>query len=150
MSDKLITLPTEIADKWLEALRSGNYKQGQERLVCEIPELGDNEITLENASFCCLGVAGAVCGIPLNEMYDVPLFEGHTNFENVPEDLRNNDKVIIFLSQLNDKRYSLLLGSHLEDGWIIREEILKVLEEDERGLTFLEIADIIEDNVNKI
>lgn len=150
MSNKLITLPKEIAENWIGALRSGQYQQGTQRLVCEIPELGIEGLTKENASFCCLGVAGAICGVSLKDMYDRPLFNNTQVPDKVPHDLVKNDKVIIFLSQLNDKNYMNDLGSHIQDGWIIREETLAVLEEGERGLTFLEIADIIEDNVNKI
>lgn len=150
MSSKNITLPTEIADNWIGALRSGEYKQGTGRLICEIPELGTAEVTKDKASFCCLGVAGAICGVPLKDMYDKPLFGNVSSTKGVTDELVKNDKVIIFLSQLNDNNYSNDLGNHLDDGWVIREEILTVMKEDRRVLTFSEIADIIEDNVNKI
>ena len=37
-----------IADKWIRALRSGKYKQG-DKVLCNIKPYG-------NAEFCCLGV----------------------------------------------------------------------------------------------
>lgn len=43
-------LPTEFKQKWVAALRSGEYKQGQSLLLN-----GDNE-------YCCLGVACKVAG----------------------------------------------------------------------------------------
>ena len=41
----------ELKAKWVDALRSGEYKQGKERLH----NLGDN-------SYCCLGVLADVAG----------------------------------------------------------------------------------------
>jgi hypothetical protein len=45
-------LPIEIKTKWLEALRSGEYKQGAERLYTE-----------ETDTYCCLGVLNKVCNL---------------------------------------------------------------------------------------
>lgn len=45
---KMEKLPEEFKKKWLEALRSGEYKQGKDHL--------------------CLGVAGAICGLSKDEM----------------------------------------------------------------------------------
>jgi len=42
---------TEWTNPWLEALESGEYVQGQERLV-----------NLDNDTYCCLGVAAKVMG----------------------------------------------------------------------------------------
>ena len=41
----------ENVRKWVEALRSGKYEQGQERLV-------------RNNKYCCLGVACELAGLP--------------------------------------------------------------------------------------
>jgi hypothetical protein len=43
-------LDPEFKAKWVAALRSGEYKQGQHRLCREKPTTGER-------SFCCLGVA---------------------------------------------------------------------------------------------
>lgn len=37
--------------RWLKALRSGDYKQGETQLVSK------------DMSYCCLGVAGSLCGL---------------------------------------------------------------------------------------
>ena len=44
----------ELIIKWIEALRSGEYKQGKNNLYC------DN-------AYCCLGVAGKLVNINLSE-----------------------------------------------------------------------------------
>ena len=50
----------EFVKKWIVALRSGEYKQGKG--VLAIQE-GDT------VAFCCLGVAGHLCGYTANDMY---------------------------------------------------------------------------------
>lgn len=47
-------LPKKFKDKWLAALRSGEYKQGRQQLV---------NIKLGNSTYCCLGVACSIVGI---------------------------------------------------------------------------------------
>ena len=46
----------EIADKWIAALRSGEYKQG----IGELHDTGNN-------SYCCLGVLCKVMDSPIKE-----------------------------------------------------------------------------------
>lgn len=60
-SKKQFYLPKDFAERWIAALRSGNYKQGKSKL-CTIDS--NNNIP----TYCCLGVAGAICGIPDEEM----------------------------------------------------------------------------------
>lgn len=43
-------MKTEIKTKWVEALRSGDYKQGKGRLVKDADEFNST------TSYCCLGV----------------------------------------------------------------------------------------------
>ena len=50
-------LPKEFKEKWLAALRSGEYKQGKTELYNK-----------ETDSFCCIGVAGLINGLSLDEM----------------------------------------------------------------------------------
>lgn len=49
MENKKYQLPREFATKWVEALRSGKYRQGKGRLK-------------NNDSYCCLGVACEISG----------------------------------------------------------------------------------------
>jgi hypothetical protein len=44
-------LPIEFKQKWVEALRSGEYEQGSDALY-------------KGGKYCCLGVACVVAGIP--------------------------------------------------------------------------------------
>lgn len=55
MKDKL---PKVFKKKWIAALRSGKYKQGQLHLYIK-----------EENSFCCLGVAEVVCGTPVHLLH---------------------------------------------------------------------------------
>lgn len=50
-------LPEDFKKKWIAALRSGEYKQGQTCLYS--PDAN---------SYCCLGVAGVLCGVATNQM----------------------------------------------------------------------------------
>jgi len=50
-------LPREFGLKWISALRSGDYHQAQGTLYHGT----DN-------NYCCLGLAGAICGIPIEMM----------------------------------------------------------------------------------
>lgn len=46
----------EIKDKWVKALRSGEYKQGSGQLFCNV-----------NNSYCCLGVLCKITEVPMHE-----------------------------------------------------------------------------------
>ena len=48
-------LPKKFKQNWIEALRSGEYKQGRHTLFSK---------GIENDKYCCLGVAAHVLGIP--------------------------------------------------------------------------------------
>lgn len=55
-------IPAPLRAKWLEMLRSGEYKQGIGRLM-QYDELG-------SPSFCCLGVLCLAAGEPLEALND--------------------------------------------------------------------------------
>lgn len=46
-------MDAEIKKKWVEALRSGKYKQAKDRLL----DAG-------TGGMCCIGVLGHICGLP--------------------------------------------------------------------------------------
>lgn len=48
-------LPEDFKKKWVEALRSGKYKQGQYNLY-------------DAGRFCCLGIAGLLNGLTCEQM----------------------------------------------------------------------------------
>ena len=86
---QLSTMPKKIKDKWLAALRSGDYEQTTDTL-CRTSETS-NEVHPDHPGFCCLGVlehclTGGVETMPDNndEFRTVPsdkfLFNRHIKF----------------------------------------------------------------------
>jgi hypothetical protein len=55
-------MKAEIKQKWLEALRSGNYKQGTGELCISY--------TSGRFEHCCLGVLAEVCGIDRSKLFN--------------------------------------------------------------------------------
>lgn len=162
---KQFKLPKEFAIKWLEALRSGNYKQCDGNLVIANDEkLVSEELSIENCSFCCLGVAGYIESIPISDMrYNVLLEQLKFSTKNVPVELLEididyeEDEVVEenilthILSSLNDgvnknnyntyfKHRKNLVYRHIDIHQHNFDEV------DEYKLDFNQIADFIEDN----
>jgi hypothetical protein len=109
----------EIATQWVEALRSGNYEQGQERL-----RDGDDKR-------CCLGVLADVIGLEWlkhharnSDACELSVIDPDTN-ESYSDFLPDTVYASLDLSVSQDK-YSVM--------------------NDEKGYTFDEIADYIEDH----
>jgi hypothetical protein len=122
---KPIKMSKEHADKWLTALRSGDYKQGK------------GSLQDQHGGYCCLGVLQMVCdntveklknsgegyrscGLPTTQW----LVDHNINFINIAGTITNNPPIMIdgqqcFLSVMNDGM----------------------------GLNFKQIADIIETNM---
>lgn len=50
-------LPKRFKEKWVKALRSGKYKQGNYKLYNKAQD-----------NFCCIGVAEVICG---NELFNI-------------------------------------------------------------------------------
>lgn len=134
-------LPREFAEKWIEALESGEYKQGNGMLAIDT-ELGEKQ-------YCCLGVA---CRIVNPEIK-------LTNI-GYPNDIRGEmigllpdvllDSSLSFtlpkvLSLLNDNQIGVLSS-------FIRDCDLKVILDENKlyrqgAYSFKEIAQFIRDNV---
>lgn len=57
-------LDPEFKAKWVAALRSGEYKQGQNNGKISPNYLYDSL----RSCYCCLGVAGVVAGVPVGKM----------------------------------------------------------------------------------
>lgn len=112
-------LPKKFKEKWIAALRSGEYEQGT-------GELYNKKLN----SFCCLGIAGVIAGISLEDLnsktYLGDDYEWHVKNKNVPECLmRHGAKE---LSKSNP-------------------EYLQVAKMNDQGKSFTEIADWIEENL---
>jgi hypothetical protein len=110
--------PRQIYDRWLEALRSGEYTQAHERLrVCEIdPERGIV------AGFCCLGV-----------LEDLAVKDGGHEWDTIEGPYSSDEEprveVLDFMGLDDDMVYHLVAMN------------------DNEGKTFAEIADEIEFNI---
>lgn len=97
METKQQKLPVEFKEKWIAALRSGDYKQGSSYL-CLI-ENGPPE-------YCCLGVACHVAGIPNDKMNERQLIDRKWKTGKVvPDILRgliSNNPIVDTLTTMND------------------------------------------------
>lgn len=109
--DKKYTLPNEFGEKWVEALRSGEYEQGDGSLFKK-----------ETCAFCCLGVAGLICGLEKDDMQNVG-------------DLSDID----FISK-NKMPIQLF-----DDGYYLQLEAMDL--NDNQKMSFPQIADWLEQNV---
>jgi hypothetical protein len=121
MTQPHYTLPREFGEKWVKALRSGEYKQG----TCYLSAKYTDGITSEQR-YCCLGVACSVSGIPdelLKREFIIPDF-------GMPIELvgdRGNNELVKILTTLNDGEKGIT-----------------------QKYTFSEIADWLESNVKFI
>ncbi len=119
-------LPKKFAEKWLKALRSGEYEQANGQLY-------DDEYL--GGSYCCLGVACEVVG------------HGKVLKEKFGE------KGLPIQAKIIGKEscvFTKLPGLLREDFAPLREEdsfVESVAEMNDNGQSFKEIADWIEDNV---
>lgn len=81
-------LPKEFKEKWIAALRSGEYKQAYGTLVS-----GDG--------YCCLGVACLLSGYVNNDLYGCALIPA--KLENVPKILIDGiSQIPDLLTDMND------------------------------------------------
>lgn len=155
--EKKFKLPKPFAIQWLEALRSGKYIQGGGTLArpifLELTPPTDND--LDNFSFCCLGVAGMICGNRPTSLSRGFLYTDRgSTLVNIPKELTmstnddlENHPMIQVLSNLND---GITTGRYI-GGYNIRPEVSEkidaiFLEGKEYRFSFAEIADFIEDN----
>jgi hypothetical protein len=128
-----MTLKPEIKTLWLEALRSGRYKQGFYRLKSG----GDN--------FCCLGV---LCDLYIQETgqgrWDTHPETGPEAFRFFPNSIFPNSSIGSVDSSIGTPppQVSSWAGEHL-DSWVVGEHTLQFYNDSEH-LTFHQIADLIE------
>jgi len=114
-----VRLPKKLKDRWVKALRSGKYKQAT-KILCKTDEN-------ETYSYCCLGVACKLQGIPESEMkYDDALPSDldydskqaiHPFFlqNDLHGELDANDTIIMKLVNFNDQGRSFKwIASYIE------------------------------------
>ena len=148
---KTFRLPKAFAIKWIEALRSGKYKQTNGKLskLIKTEEITENE--LDNYGFCCLGVAGHICGNPISRL-NTPFLYFDYGLIDIPNEILKREECSV-------NKYSLItVLSSLNDGtekdltiidYNLRPDVLSKFESNTKLLkfSFSQIADFIEDNV---
>lgn len=138
---KSFKLPKPFAVLWVDALRSGKYGQTEGGLISS-PE---TEPTLEGSEFCCLGVAGHVCGYTLSQLETYGyLFEDE--YPSVPKELHNapdENPLVEVLAELNDGLTADEVEFYQSRGYVFRNFDVKG---GHVKYDFNQIADFIEDN----
>lgn len=92
METKKYTLPKDFAEKWVKALRSGEYKQGRGHLF-------------QYETYCCLGVACHIAGVSeqlMIENNDDILTAACFFDTEIPKQLKSNADFCNLLVRLND------------------------------------------------
>jgi hypothetical protein len=109
----------DIKQRWVEALRSGKYKQGTGRLRDQNAD-GDDE-------FCCLGVLG--------DLYDRNRWSHGTEYRVSPEDCRVGTVIAVLPSDV------------IGDIGLTGAQQDQLAEMNDHGSSFEEIARWIEENL---
>lgn len=133
-----LKLPREFAEKWIKALKSGEYKQGRHTLYDNV----DDEKV-----YCCLGVACLVGGATEEDLLD---YYGDPS-EKIEEEYQQN----ITPEELWDESDLAFLCYNMNDGltfnstsYMKRKELIQQYIGDRtEPFTFEEIADWLEKNV---
>jgi hypothetical protein len=121
----------DVKNKWVEALRSRKYKQGQGLLKCQ-------------NTFCCLGV---LCDISGLGEWNIPDSANPDDYCNVTMGYVPTDDPCCTQSQVLPHTVARWAGIKSENGDYRVDDVWYSLTElnDDRGMTFSEIADIIEE-----
>ena len=137
---KGLSLKRKYKEAWLEALRSGKYKQGQGALVAR-----DHNKQMEN---CCLGVFGIICGAKVvdgvEKSFDLEVF--YNRKPHTQGDLLPNIWFAKFFN-FNKKYASPGVGdsTHKESVVALLQSHLAAMNDE--GQPFGQIAKWIEDNL---
>jgi hypothetical protein len=115
-----MAMTKKMKNKWLKALRSGNYKQGQETLCSTIND---------KREYCCLGVLCRIAGLP----------EVKLDFDNEIE-FHMPDKSSCDAKELNSDMRKFF-------GITKRQMEILIEKNDDEQLSFKEIANWIEKNI---
>lgn len=120
---KQYRLPKEFAIKWVEALKSGRYQQGGGMLK--------RRTILNEFQYCCLGVAGELAGCTNMEVKGCFVI----NHENKPANFTEEE-----LTALPKELHGSSVNNPLVGKCVSMN--------DEQGMSFIKIADWIEENVD--
>lgn len=81
-------LPKAFKNKWIKALRSGDYKQGEDLLKAQ--QYTEDGIKIKGEyKYCCLGVAGDICGASVGDR--AYLIKGMRGLSKIPEAIRGDE-----------------------------------------------------------
>lgn len=126
MEQKKFKLPKEFTIKWLEALRSGKYPQAEEELF-------------NGTGYCCIGVAGMICGIPKKQLIDRSLFVENSSNQHGGYSKEQLDSFIVLPKEL----LGAFSNDSLVGSLVNRNDGMSGFKKH----SFSEIADWIEENV---
>lgn len=147
---KQFKLPKEFAEKWVAALRSGEYTQGKGILQQFINSDWDGEEpSKETCSYCCLGVAGVINNINSDEL-SIEYY--YHSIEGIPNEIigdSDTNILVQILSNLNDGLNNSDYTRITENKYyIFREDNYQYFSRNSKDLkfNFNQIADFIEDN----
>jgi len=136
---KTITMPADLADNWLAALRSGGYKQGRCRLMTE--ELNGDK------RYCCLGVLQMVAdgAVELDLEFT---YASRALYVPTKEWLRAHN--VCFLGYRHDENgdRNLTLDCHIPH--IPSDDHSLAYINDNSRKSFVEIADLIEQHLERV
>lgn len=123
-----LVLDDELVDKWIAALRSGEFTQGVGVLKSEVDD-----------SYCCLGVLCEVAGVPFK-----PAIPDEVAGEEA--DFNINADVYLGLAIALSGRYSHVnkVGEDWDVNWV-KDKLIYY--NDNSGASFNDIADWIEGNL---
>jgi hypothetical protein len=126
---ELIKLKPEIKQRWLNALRSNNYKQGQGQLR-------------QNDSYCCLGV---LCDVVKDDL-DIYVHSEANEFTGDIHYFFNHEEELLPNHLLEDCCEKIPDGINHGNIRVYYNDMLKGLSDlnDTECLSFTEIADLIE------
>lgn len=147
---KSFEIPKEFGEKWIKALRSGEYEQTNSTLVHYTSDEETDEI-IEIHGYCCLGVACRVADLEVVKMagYDLINDIQLSSDSPIPDILQETNyshNLVDILTQLND-------GLTYNNYKIIKSEVnveLDIIPSEDNPrvqYNFNQIADFIEKNV---
>jgi hypothetical protein len=132
-------LPVKFKEKWIKALRSGKYLQCTDSLMgtayskeeCDEYDNVIKESDILGEGYCCLGVAGKICGLDMDEWGSVGMLNDvDSNY--LPSEL----------PEILTKPYHTIRRDGKE-----MSVAGKLASMNDEGCTFNEIADYIEKNL---
>lgn len=121
---KTTRMPKELKEKWMAALRSGEYEQGRDILH-------DGK-----GAYCCMGVLQMVVD---GEVEVSPFYPDKASGYPSPEWLERNGIICLLNTGWAENETDILLGDHKASVW-----------NDKHNMSFPEIATIIDEYVEGV